>query len=721
MDFPLYRYVRARLAARGLLPRTRVARFTSTLAAIAAALLVLALLSWVLGWPNLRAYLVGWVTFLSYVVACGLLLLGWRWLRARMLWRLRNRLIVTYMFVGFMPGLLLVAMALIAGYALAGQFATFVATSDFQAELAQLDASNAAVAATLAAQLERKVAPAQAAESLRARAATNAPLPAHLTFWYHDQATVVQGAGPAIAAPAWLKEGFRGVVTEHDRSHWLRAARRITVRGEPLTIIAAVPLDIPLLSRLADKLGIITLYLENDPASRSGRKSGITVRSSSSPAVLTVDSETGTSSSDSLNRIAAGTLPPPTGRMDRDFTFPTLFEVTNWSDGVQHPLVMTVTTRPSLLYQRLFATLGEYSGVVFNMLVGFAILFALIGLFALYIAGRLTRSITRSVHNLYFATEKINRGEFRHRIHVRSNDQLAALETSFNSMSSSLERLLAEQKEKQRIENELAIAQEVQEQLFPRQVRSLETLEVHGICRPARTVSGDYYDFLALGHEKLGIAVGDVSGKGISAALLMATINSAVRAYTMGRSGEALEVPLMAAVGAADGFEPREPDSGSDAVTIAPAELLALLNRQLFHSTPAEKYATLFLGTYDGLSRTLTYSNGGHLPPIILGADGAVRRLESSGMAIGLFDDQTYGQSSVELRPGDLFISFSDGVTEPENDFGEFGEARLLDLIRENRHLPLDRISDEAIIAVRDWIGGAEQPDDITLVLARAR
>src|SRR4029077_11224609 len=105
---------------------------------------------------------------------------------------------------------------------------------------------------------------------------------------------------------------------------------------------------------------------------------------------------------------------------------------------------------------------------------------------------------------------------------VRSADQLAALETSFNSMTENIERLLAEEQEKQRIENELTIAQEVQEQLFPKHVTQLETLELYGLCRPARTVSGDYYDFLPLGHERLGIAVGDISGKGISAALLMA-------------------------------------------------------------------------------------------------------------------------------------------------------------------------------------------------------
>jgi phosphoserine phosphatase RsbU/P len=116
---------------------------------------------------------------------------------------------------------------------------------------------------------------------------------------------------------------------------------------------------------------------------------------------------------------------------------------------------------------------------------------------------------------------------------VQSSDQLATLANSFNSMTTSIEKLVQEQKEKQRLEGELAIAQEVQAQLYPKLITQLETLEVHGFCRPARTVSGDYYDFLALNSERLMLAVGDISGKGISAALLMATIYSAVRAYSI--------------------------------------------------------------------------------------------------------------------------------------------------------------------------------------------
>ena len=158
-----------------------------------------------------------------------------------------------------------------------------------------------------------------------------------------------------------------------------------------------------------------------------------------------------------------------------------------------------------------------------------------------------------------------------------------------------------------------------------------------------------------------------------------------------------------------------------EGIEVSPGALLGLLNHQLYESTPAEKYATLFLGIYDGRTRRLTYSNGGHLPPILIGEDGSVRKLEIGGTVVGLFDGMTYEEGSVEMQPGEIFVAYSDGVTEPENDFGEFGEDRLIDLVRENRHLPLGEISQVVTNAVDDWIGDKEQPDDVTLVLARAR
>jgi sigma-B regulation protein RsbU (phosphoserine phosphatase) len=288
-------------------------------------------------------------------------------------------------------------------------------------------------------------------------------------------------------------------------------------------------------------------------------------------------------------------------------------------------------------------------------------------------------------------------------------------------MTTSIENLVREQKEKQRLEGELAIAQEVQAQLYPKLITQLDTLEVHGFCRPARTVSGDYYDFLALSSDRLMLAVGDISGKGISAALLMATIHSAVRAYTIQDVPVLREPVTIGAGGSSIGGAGLLLASESQGADASPATLLALLNHQLYESTPAAKYATLFLGIYDGATRRLTYANGGHLSPILISEDGSSQLLDCGGTVVGLFDNLSFPEATVQLRPGDVLVTYTDGVTEPENDYDEFGEERLMQLVRENRHLPLERITEIVTAAVLDWIGENEQPDDVTLVLARAR
>src|SRR5207245_5150960 len=295
-------------------------------------------------------------------------------------------------------------------------------------------------------------------------------------------------------------------------------------------------------------------------------------------------------------------------------------------------------------YPRLFATFGDFVRGVELFLFVVAVSFGVIELLALFIGTRLTRTVTRAVAQLYLATKHINRGDFSHRIPVKSSDQLATLANSFNSMTASIENLIEEQKAKQRLENELAIAQEVQAMLFPQHISQLPSLEVHGFCRPARTVSGDYYDFLALNSDRLILAVGDVSGKGISAALLMATIHSAVRAYSM-EGAPLLREPV--AVGVAGGADLMLASEFKGAESSA-AALLGLLNHQLYESTPQEKYATLFLGVYDGTDRRLTYSNAGHLSPILLSEDGSSQHLTCGGTVIGLFPDVRYPEATVQ-------------------------------------------------------------------------
>ncbi len=233
-------------------------------------------------------------------------------------------------------------------------------------------------------------------------------------------------------------------------------------------------------------------------------------------------------------------------------------------------------------------------------------------------------------------------------------------------------------------------------------------------------MSGDYYDFLSITARRgSGLALGDISGKGISAALLMATLHSAVRAYRY-----AAEELIYAEMIQAAMLKPGITLNGKfDYAELfeSPGKVLTLLNRHLYRSTQPEKYATLFLGHYDGLENRLTYSNGGQLPPLVLHTSGKVTRLDCGGTVVGLLDAMEYEEGTVQLGVGDIVIAYSDGVTEPENEFGDFGEDRLVEIVRRHQNQPLQTISDQVMAALGDWIGGQEQPDDITLVLARQR
>ena len=714
--------LRQKITGRRWFPRSLLGRLTAYILAVD---IFLHIVQWLLrlAGPQAGSSLDGWISFLNFLSVIFLFLLFVRWLRNDLMWRLRNRLIVTYVFMAVVPILLIVAMAAIAGYIFAGQFATFIVTSDIQSELKSLEAGNGTLAETMAAHLQRGQPPNSALMAAQAKESGH-----QIAAWYGEKPLLPADSAQALP-PAFAKNGFDELV--RDRGHlYLRAVARMPVAEKQLTVVSSEPLSESLLQKIAADLGEITLYAGDlnlaEPESPPPSKSRNTGPDSGNPSSNHGQFGTGVTvglngqviaGGQNIQPTRVGKVPEPGGRFDREVHFPTTVYFVNWATGDRNSAALLVVgTRVSRLYDQLFSSLGKYAPSAAMLLGVIALGFIVIELLALLIGIRLTRTITRSVAQLYVATQHVNRGDFGHHIQVRSRDQLAALEGSFNSMTDSIRRLLAEQKEKQRMENELAIAQEVQAQLFPKQISQLESLDLHGFCRPARTVSGDYYDFLPQPPDRLTIAVGDISGKGISAALLMATIHSAMRAYSL-ETAPIRGIPL--AVGAdVNSSGAHLPSSRSE---VSPALLVGLLNQQLYRSTPMEKYATLFVGNYDGHSRRLTYTNAGHLPPVLISQDGNARRLDCGGTVVGLFDGMSYEESFIELYPGDLFLAFSDGITEPENDFGEFGEERLINLVRDHRHEPLPRIAEVVTAAVDDWIGGREQPDDLTLVLARAR
>jgi sigma-B regulation protein RsbU (phosphoserine phosphatase) len=714
------RGLRARGVSRRFIPETRLAQLAafSVLLTLAFAL-VYYVFRWASAGPGAVAFADWWFAATRLVTAVLLFLLLLRWVRQRLMWSLRRRLFVTYFFIGVIPIVLLVLMALIVGYLFAGQFATFVAVSEIRKELDTMATANELVSRQMA---QGSGAPAKRAQELLGRGET---ADVAMSVWLDGKQLAAQPGSPA-ELPAWVKDSENTIAVDGEAV----VLRAITTRATPagkIAVVSSKDMRQEAAAHLARSLGTFNVWLpdftSNDPDWDTKNKPNREAAPNRPRLSLRADRPQAQITDRKGNprgpAVTAGTLPPPTRRLDdQRVPYGTTYEMVEWKTGRRSNGLVGGLTRYSVLYPQLFANMSTSATIVVTVLSAAAIAFGLIELIAFGIGAGLTRTMTRSIANLYEATQHIKRADFAHRIEVKGKDQLAELQGSFNTMTEDIQRLILEQKEKERLQNELAIAQEVQDQLFPHDPKGLPTLEVHGVCKPARTVSGDYYDFIPFGAGKLGLAVGDISGKGISAALMMATVHSAVRAYE--RLGTAA---LPALTLAATVPVPSAESAGLLArATQSPASALGLLNKHLYETTPLEKYATLFLGIYEEAGRKLVYSNAAHLPPYVVGSDGTVRKLESaSGLMVGLFDHPKWEDAQVELRPGDLFVAFSDGVIEPENDFGEFGTERLLEIVRAHQQAPLAHISEEVIHAVQDWIGAAEQPDDITLVLARAK
>ena len=404
--------------------------------------------------------------------------------------------------------------------------------------------------------------------------------------------------------------------------------------------------------------------------------------------------------------LRSGRLPGPSNRLDINVNWTTPLYFRYWdSPERQNTWVLLVSTRPSVVLGMVFTQVNWAAGVlaIFLLVAG---LLLLVWVVSFIMGVSLTRTITSAVHNLYEGTERVKGGDFSHRISVEGNDQLAELGRSFNGMTENLERLIVVEKEQERLKSEIEIAREVQSQLFPRSSPVMKTIELTGVCHPARMVSGDYYDFVRLGDSNLALAIGDVAGKGISAALLMAAIQSIMR--TQLTAGVSLH-----AVAASGG------GNGKADTVFSAAELVSQLNKQVYANTSAEKYATFFFGLYDDDSRMLTYTNAGHLPPIVM-RGGQAERMEVTGTVVGAFPFAAYQEESVELRQGDLLVAFTDGIVEPENEYGEaFGEDRLIDLLARYGQRESKEIIARVMETVEQWTGTAELFDDMTIVVAR--
>jgi len=622
-----------------------------------------------------------WLSRVLAILAFGYLAIRLLGARRNWLWSLRNQLIAVYLFLSVLPISLLVVMGTIALYQLYWHFGAYLVYAELEKRIEQV--ASTADTLTTAYALE-----AASTGGGAPAGPISQPPPRTAIFLAAAQESlpglkIELGAGEELLARATDRRHsrFAGLVSDHDALE-LRAVVARRLNGREIVVSAEVPVSPEFLATIEPEFGPIEIATVR-PAQQL-RPPGITFLSRGR--LFIPEREV---------QAAGRVLPVPAHWFDFSVTGFTRLNAVNAAD-IAHatadvPVILRYTARASQLSELLLTVVGEWGGIAVTALLVIGTVFVLIELTALAGSVSLTRAITRSVNDLYRATRYVESGDFSHRVEIRHRDQLAALGQAFNSMTASVSTLMAEQHERQRLEHELAIAREVQAQLFPKEKPAIQGVEIEAVCRPARVVSGDYYDFLPLGPGRLGIALADISGKGISSALIMASLQAALRSQALFNG------------------------SGHGGT----AEIVARLNQHLFRSTAADRFATFFYGVYDAQTRRLEYTNAGHPAPLCISGQ-QVQRLSTGGTVLGLFDNCHYESQTIDVAPASLLIAYSDGLTEAENaDEQEFGDQRVLDVALDLKQAPAGAVLKKLLEVVDRWTGPAERFDDLTVIVAR--
>lgn len=587
---------------------------------------------------------------------------AFQWIRRRLLWKVRNKIIVSFAFVGIIPlvilliiasTVLIVILKRVSGFYLEHELGVITKTVESAGRVTLLDYLR---------QEERSLAAARSAAEDGLRS-----IPfglRHASFFvyrlqrasgeYEWAETVLDPDNPNSPSPPpmpdWLQDGFSG----------------LTRSATGVSFTYAVDLD-------RRTRVIIQLPFDQRTVDYLRRRTSLDVVLTRAPRENPSFQQTYASLGDAQQGFSIHWANP--------------FKPVAWDTGQASELWSIALSVPLRTLLEYFFDQGTGPLIVLLVLLG--ILFVAVEFISLVIGFTIAHGITQSIHDIYLAAQNIQSGNFEVQIPSRHKDQLDNVAESVNDMSTSIVRLMGEVARRESIEKELEIAKEVQIQLFPQQLPALAPLEIAASCSPARQVSGDYYDFLVHGPAHLDIVVGDISGKGISAALLMASLQSTIRSGLSELNGD-----------------PRT----------RIAQVVHSVNRQLYRRSSPESYSTLVLSHFDAEKMRLYYCNAGHHPPLLF-SDGRVSGLTVGGTVVGLFENWDFESGEVSLKSGDLLLYFTDGVVEAANAEGEqFGTDRVTEIVRSNLFLTADDIQQLLLDQVFEWAGTEDQADDITVV-----
>ena len=636
--------------------------------------------------------------------------------RRRLLWRVRRKLTISYMFIGVVPVMLLVTFFVLCGLLLFFNVSSYLVQSrlDDLRERAQAQAGTTVLqiqgspGEDVEAVLKRRYASAQAEfpnasmtliptigkppcgvqdPSQMTAGALSSQKPVSLGSWTHVE--------PPRSLPRWVScRGIAGLFVYQTPPE---AAGHLVVRAVALpeqaapsyAVVIDLPVDQTIIGRLRQDSGI-----------QIGGLSIVSAEAASQVRPLTGRAVVG--QSNTPKPPSPSVSPGVTSYGDPNLpSTVAILDFTEWESGRTGRLTMGMGVNISDMYSRLASAQGRNSRFGQFLLLVVAVvggLFLVIEAVALMMGLALARSITGSVHELFQGTERVRQGDFSHKIAVAARDQLGELADSFNSMTSSIEELLREMEKKKRLEEELRIAREIQMSLLPQGPLIMPGLSIAGLCVPAREVGGDYYDFLPLDEHRTGILIADVAGKGTSAALYMAELKGLVLALSQAHA--------------------------------SPRQLMIHANRIISTSLDSRSFITMTYAVIDASARTMTYARAGHTPLIHVPAapDGErhAQILVPDGMVLGLRIDRgerferLLEEVTIPLTSGDLFVMFTDGISEAMNTQSDcFGEGRLAQLVEEHGHLSSEELRERILREIQTFVGAADQHDDMTMILLK--
>jgi phosphoserine phosphatase RsbU/P len=623
--------------------------------------------------------------------------------KRRLLWRVRRKLILSYIFIGFVPAILIVGFFLLCGFLLFYNFSSYLV----QSRLRALSDRARAVAQSTVIEIQR--ADGRDVAGILARRETNVPEGAGMSLAVTpvrqpcahpaagassipQLAVTTATAGPWThldaprSIPAWVPcAGFAGIFAYTHRgggaedTHML--VRAVAFPDSPAPQYAV----------------IVDLLLTDDVRAQLQRETGVELKSVSA-----------VPSKDGVVPLRGRDGPDPAGRADGSQSgllnnVGSLMEYHDWQTGASGTLLVMTRLSVSDLYSRISSADGlagrSFGQGLLFVLFGIGGLFLIIEFVALVAGLALAKSITGSVHELFTGTERVRQGDFTHKIAVKTEDQLGELAGSFNEMTASIEDLLRQAAEKKRLEEELRIAREIQMSLLPQGPLVMPGLSLTALCVPAREVGGDYYDFFPMSGNRLGVLIADVSGKGTSAALYMAELKGLVLSLSQ--------------------------------IHTSPRDLLMAANRIIANNLDARSFITMTYAVIDLDAGRMTYARAGHTPMMYLPGPGcgdarAVQVLAPDGLVLGLKIDngemfeRLLIEESIPMHAGDLYVLFTDGITEAMNAADDcFGDARLAQIVETHAGLPSDQLRERILREIQAFVGDAPQHDDMTMILLK--